>query len=167
MPDADYTLEKWVWSTDDFEHMGWHDALVHAFAFEPEEWELVLDLDYILRWVDPAPGTTGYRFWSAPATLVFADVADLRIEFEPGPGFELADILRSDPKEPDLGPDSPSSMHWLWTLAFHNGRVSFRSPGFTQWFRRAPTFNSSQSLTREERGGLSFHRGRVANASGQ
>jgi hypothetical protein len=160
MPDG-YTLEKWTWTEEDFERMGWHDALVHAFSFQPGDWELLMDLDYILQWVDPAPGEGGYRFWSAPATLVFADVADLRIELEPFPAFELADISRSDPQASDTREDTPSSVHWLWTLDFHNGRVTFRSTGFTQSFRRPPVFNSSQSLTLEERGGLSFERGRT------
>jgi hypothetical protein len=66
-----------------------------------------------------------------------------------------------DPQASDTREDTPSSVHWLWTLDFHNGRVTFRSTGFTQSFRRPPVFNSSQSLTLEERGGLSFERGRT------
>lgn len=157
-----YALEKWTWTEEDFERMGWHDALVHAFSFQPADWELLLDLDYILEWVDPAPGEASYRFWSAPATLVFSDVTDLQIELEPFPAFEIADISRSDPQAPDGREDTPSAVHWLWTLDFHNGRATFRSTGYTQWFRRPPVFNNSQSLTLEERGGLSFERGRTA-----
>ena len=76
-------LEKWTWTEEDFERMGWHDAQVHAFAFLPESWELLLDLDYILKWVAPSEGESHYSFWSAPATLIFENVADLKIELEP------------------------------------------------------------------------------------
>ena len=48
-----YELEKAVWTDDDFSLMGWHDATVYAAATLPESFELVLDIDYILKWVDP------------------------------------------------------------------------------------------------------------------
>jgi hypothetical protein len=51
-----YELEKWVWSEADFEEMVWHDARIHAIAFLPDSFEFVLDIDYILRWVQPAEG---------------------------------------------------------------------------------------------------------------
>lgn len=157
----EYALEKWTWSEEDFTRMGWHDALVHAFSFQPSDGEFLLDLDYIVEWVAPAPGEASYRFWSAPATLVFSDVTDLRIELEPFPDFEISDISRSDPHAPGDREDTSPSVDWLWTVEFHNGRVTFRSTGFTQWFRRSPVFSSSPSLTLEERGGLSFERGRM------
>jgi hypothetical protein len=160
-----YALEKWVWTEEDFERMGWHDALVHALSFQPDTWEFLLDLDYILEWVDPAPGESGYRFWSAPATLVFSDVSNLKVELTPFPAFEIADISRSDPQATDGREDTPSSVHWVWTLEFHNGQITFRSSGFTQWYRRMPTHNSTQSLSLEERGGMSFHRGRLTEGA--
>ena len=156
---GDYVLQKWTWTEEDFERMGWHDAQVHAFAFVPESWELLLDLDYILEWVGPAEGERHYSFWSAPATFFFANVSDLKIELEPFPGFELNNIERSDLKTPDGGESTPSSVHWRWTLGFFNGRVTFRATGFVQHFRLQPVFNTTQSLTLEERGGLSFGRG--------
>src|SRR5215213_10801038 len=94
-------LEKWTWTEEDFERMGWHDAQVHAFAFLPESWELLLDLDDILKWVAPSEGESHYSFWSAPATLIFENVADLKIELEPFPAFELDGIERGDPRAPD------------------------------------------------------------------
>jgi hypothetical protein len=48
-----YELEKWVWSHHDFDVMGWHDATVHAFALVPEQFELLLDIDYIVKWEEP------------------------------------------------------------------------------------------------------------------
>ena len=155
-----YALEKWAWTEDDFERMGWHDAHVHAFAFLPDTWEFLLDLDYIVEWLGPAGGESHYSFWSAPATLVFDNVTELRIELEPFPGFELNSIERRDPQAPDGREDMPSSVHWLWVLDFFNGRITFRATGFTQYFRREPVLNTTQYLTLEERGGLSLQRGR-------
>ena len=156
---AGYTFEKWTWTEQDLERMGWHDAQVHAFAFRPESWEFLLDLDYIVDWVKPAAGESHYSFWSAPATLVFESVAGLKIELEPFPAFELDSIERSDPQVLDGRENAPASVHWLWTLEFFHGRITFRATGFAQHFRRQPVFNTTQSLTLDERGGLSFDRG--------
>ena len=154
-----HTLEKWTWTEEDFERLGWHDAHVHAFAFLPDTWEFLLDLDYIWEWVSPAENESHYSFWSAPATLVFENVTDLRIELGPFPAFELNSIERNDPQAPDAHEDTPPSIHWHWSLDFFNGQITFRSTGFTQFFRREPILNTRQSLTLEERGGLSFNRG--------
>jgi len=67
-----HTLEKWAWTEEDFERMGWHDAHVHAFAFQPDAWEFLLDLDYILEWVGPAENTSHCSFWSAAADRIAA-----------------------------------------------------------------------------------------------
>ena len=50
---SDEPLEKAVWTDGDFDRMGWHDARVHAIAFHEDEdnAELLLDLDYIVRWI--------------------------------------------------------------------------------------------------------------------
>ena len=49
----EYKLEKWIWTEADFDVMGWHDSQIHATAFFPEDFELVLDIDYIFDWVHP------------------------------------------------------------------------------------------------------------------
>jgi hypothetical protein len=69
-------LEKAVWTDADFVTMGWHDATVHAIAFHEDEQnaELLLDLDYIVRWIDPEPPAEHLTFLVAPATLVFENV---------------------------------------------------------------------------------------------
>lgn len=42
-----YQLTKRSWSESDFADLGWHDARIWAVAAIPEEFEFVLDLDYI------------------------------------------------------------------------------------------------------------------------
>jgi hypothetical protein len=69
-------LEKAVWTAADFDRMDWHDARVHAITFHEVEQdaELLLDLDYIVRWIDPEPPAEYFSFLVAPATLVFENV---------------------------------------------------------------------------------------------
>jgi hypothetical protein len=78
----EYAVEKWIWTEADFEVMGWHDSQIHAMAFFPEEFELVFDIDYIFEWIDPQPNETYYKFWIAPATLVFKNIHDVEFDID-------------------------------------------------------------------------------------
>ena len=77
-----YEMEKWIWTDADFEQMGWHDSQIYAFAFLSETNEFVLDVDYILRWVQPASDETHFKFWVSPATLVFENAYDVKVDLK-------------------------------------------------------------------------------------
>ena len=77
-----YELQKLIWSQHDFDVMGWHDATIHAFALVPEQFELLLDIDYILKWEEPEPPDVYHTFWVSPATLVFQGVQDIKINLD-------------------------------------------------------------------------------------
>jgi hypothetical protein len=55
----------------------------------------VLDIDYIVRWVDPAPDEPHYSFWIVPATLVFEDVFGLSVDLGQPWGATILDITRT------------------------------------------------------------------------
>ncbi len=146
-------LSKAVWTDADFPQLGWHDSRIHAIALTEDEdlppGRLLLDLDYIVRWVEPARRQQYFSFWIAPATLVFDQAWD--ITGDVGPlygGLEIADLHRLDP--PD---DKP---YPAWHLEGHEFELKFRARGFRQYFRRPPQHVDRQVLTLAQRGGLSF-----------
>ncbi len=47
-----------------------------------------------MRWVEPEPPEQAFRFWVAPATLVFHEVYDLRGRLEVEGDLEIADMHR-------------------------------------------------------------------------
>ena len=148
-------LTKSTWTDADFEVMGWHDAHVHAVSVGVREddrfpWQRVLiDLDYIVRWVDPVFPRRTFTFWVAPATLVFDEAWDITGELEPlNDLLEIADLHRLEPPDDRQDP--------LWHIEGHNFDLRLRAPGFTQYFRTRPVHNKSQYLTPSARGGLSF-----------
>jgi hypothetical protein len=153
-----YTLEKRLWTEADFDQMGWHDARVWALGFVVEEFEFLLDIDYILQWVEPHEGEEHYRFWIVPATLVFENVTDLQIELEPFADLSLSDITRSDPGVPRNPEFIGKSTDWLWHLHFHVGSISLRGAGFKQYLRGQAVSTKTQFLSLEVRGGISFAR---------
>src|SRR5439155_21640447 len=70
------SIGKPVWTEADFDQMNWHDATVHGIAFREEAGgaDLLLDIDYIARWIEPVPPSEYFTFLVGPATLVFRDV---------------------------------------------------------------------------------------------
>ena len=75
-----FDAEKWQWTEQDFERMVWHDCFLYAMAFPPNSFELLLDIDYIFKWVEPEEQDQPFKFWVAPVTLVFENVYDTVLE---------------------------------------------------------------------------------------
>jgi hypothetical protein len=148
---------KWVWSGGEFDEMGWHDVPIHAVAWVPEAHEFVLDIDYIVQWVDPAPDETHYSFWIVPATLVFEGVFTLSLDVGQPWGATILDVERTPVM--DLSSE-PRVAVFDWTLDCVEGAVTLRATGFTQYIRRPPMHVPRQRLSASERGGLSFSRSR-------
>ena len=154
---SDEPLEKAVWTDGDFDTMGWHDARVHAIAFHEDEHnaELLLDLDYIVRWIDPEPPAEHFTFLVAPATLVFETVWNLDGELGTASRtlLQAQDIHRRDPendRQREMGLQ-PWVVEWS-----HGHELTMLASGFRQHFRRRPVLVASQRLELDERGGISF-----------
>ena len=152
----DYILEKQVWTDADFETMGWHDATIWAMAVISDDFELVFDIDYILRWVHPIPPEQYFNFWVSPATLVFPGVQNIKIDMDLDyiQLIEVADISR----EGLLARPDGSLTKWKWVIELQQGRIEFAASGFTQYFRKRPVFGKQPGLDLGQRGGLSFER---------
>jgi len=159
-------LERAVWTHEDFPDMGWHDACVWGFAVEhgeypdPEDYpedptvppatdRLLLDLDYITRWVDPVRPSKYFTYWVAPCTLVFTGVTELDVDIDSlavGP-HELEDVY---------------AVRGGWHVAGHatgDGSgfdIRVAATGFRQTFRRRPVHTDAPLLTLTDRGGYSF-----------
>lgn len=153
-----YALEKSLWTDEDFDRMGWHDARVWALGFIAEEFEFLLDLDYILQWVGPTDGDAHYRFWTVPATLVFENVTELQIELEPFADLSLDAITRADPGVPLNAAHIGKDRDWRYDLDFHAGGIRLRSAGYKQYLRGPAVLTRTQHLPLAERGGISFAR---------
>lgn len=158
------TLEKCVWTDDDFEQLGWHDASMHAMAID---WDLVeledgrqilrgpdllFDIDYIVRWIEPDQKGGNYEFEVAAATLVFEDAWGIKGELEPHAldPPQLLDLHREDRNEHG---------YWSWHLDGDSFDMRLSSRRLRQHFRTQPlAAGQSQCLTGRQRGGLSFAR---------
>jgi hypothetical protein len=142
-----------VYTEADFGSMGWHDCHIHAIAFEPlpsEPGRFLLDIDYLVEWLPPDPGTRLLSAMISPATLVFDNASDVVADIDmTGWGFQpsILGLEREGPSEHGT---------WTWKLNGDLFEISVRSRGFTQYLRREPVWSRGQRLSAGERGGLSF-----------
>lgn len=157
--DHRYQLEKALWTSDDFEVMGWHDSRVWAMVAAAERLEFAMDLDYIFKWVHPEPGETHFKFWVAPVTMVFENAHDISIENEsPQGGIEVADLHRENPKPTPNG----ASTGYLYRFECQEGAISLRATGYRLYVRTEPRLMRVQCFSLAERGGISVEQRAVA-----
>ena len=149
-----HNLEKLIWDDTDFPKMGWHDARIYAMSFNSDNYELALDIDYIVKWVNPANAGSPFKFWVAPATLVFRNVYDLNIS-QYTLDIEIQDIHRENPVVPKNANDI-DRYEYDWRIETTNGEITFKAVGYKQYFRKSPVLLDSQAIDFKERGGISF-----------
>lgn len=154
-----FTLDKNIWTQDDYEQMGWHDGSIYGFIFMPVgdggTTNIIFDIDYIFKWVNPIPPEQTFSFWVAPCSLVFKDTFDLVINVDRKGGttgmLEIADLYLVDKVEQEKN-------QWIyeWNIDLQEGYIKFKSMGFDQIVRQKPVFTDGQVLTLEGRNGINF-----------
>jgi hypothetical protein len=153
-------LVKYMWTEADFTEMGWSDCIIHAISVGGHDGEqdddripngrLLLDLDYIVRWVKPVPPSPHYSYWIAPATLVFENAWDM------DGGIAPSDDGLMEVYELERLPSPDDRPHPVWDFHGWNFGLSVRATGYTQYIRQQPQHTTTSPLTMAQRGGLSF-----------
>jgi hypothetical protein len=142
---TDLGASRTSWTQADFEAMCWHDCTIHGLRFDQDgeyQSDLVLDLDYIIEWLETPGGS--YQFRVAPARLRFQNVDSLqmRVALKFKQAAEISQIVRT-------------SSHWLIRLHGYPGQegsvIEFDATGYVQELLRPPIVVPRQSLTWSER----------------
>jgi hypothetical protein len=152
-------LEKAIWTEEDFDTMGWHDSYIHAISFGIN-YELILDIDYIFKLIQPTEANGYFKFWVSPCTLVFENVNDLKLNIEISEPFELqiSDITRSNPQRPINADYIKREIEYYWTIETQQGNITLKSVGYKQYVRQQPILQDSSLIGFIERGKASFDR---------
>jgi hypothetical protein len=150
-----FQLEKYLWTENDFSSMDWHDSKIYAIAFDEEKFELAFDIDYILQWIDPTGEDNYFKFWVAPATLVFKNVYDINLGMD-SLDFQIDVINRSNPAKPVNAEYLNVDVEYNWTIETTSGEISFKSIGYTLFIRQPPRLLNVQTIGLKDRGGICF-----------
>ena len=150
-----YEVEKLMWTEGDCKFMGWHDAKVWSLLANPDEWEYLIDLDYIFKWVPPKEGEKYYKFWVAPVTMVFKNAYKIDIDLESQQGeIEVAELHMENPRKTENG----KFTEYTFRFECQEGEITLNATGFKMYVRRDPILQQSQSIDLKERGGINFER---------
>ena len=144
---------KLRWTEKDFGEMSWHDNCVHALRIVEGEHgggELILDLDYILRW---DCSKTICEFEIAPAELRFEEVRGLRVNLDyAGPSAGLAPFsLDRIEREPIEYVSGFRSFKWIVKVSWPTGEIGFEASKFRQEIQGDSVITTSQCLSAAER----------------
>jgi len=145
------------WHTEDYEKISWHDCHVHGWRFDSFNdregaAELVLDIDYIMKWERAGDG---FQFTVCRAELMFHDAFRLKFSLDyatPTAGmtpFMIRDITR----EQIQAPNGHQSFRWHVHINWPEGFMEFEAPGFTQRLVGTPHVQPNQALSPEQRRG--------------
>jgi hypothetical protein len=165
-------LSKATWTDQDLGAMSWDLCQIHALAITdsegpaddltPEEFleqddiddtapsalKLHLDLDYIVRRVEPPMPWRDVKFWVSPATLVFDCVHSIS-----GDLHSLCLPLQMRRLQ-QLGPTIPRDER-RWYLEGDGFNLRFSAWDFTLYLRWPPRYGR-RVLRMADRGGISF-----------
>jgi hypothetical protein len=124
-----------------------------------EEYELLIDLDYIFNWVHPTGDEKYFKFWVAPVTMVFENAYDVKLDIESQQGeIEVADLHMENPRKTKNG------LFTEYTFRFdcQEGEITLTATGYKLYVRKTPILLQGQNISYAERGGVNF--GRELNA---
>jgi hypothetical protein len=68
----------------------------------------------------------------------------------------IDEIYMENPSQPKNGSFIKEQKEYDWIVETSNGLISFKSVGFKQYARMAPTLSDSQIIAFADRGGISF-----------
>ncbi|WP_444915408.1 hypothetical protein ACJJI5_03940 [Microbulbifer sp. EKSA008] len=150
-----YELKKKIWSENDFSIMGWHDSKIWGFLADTENFEFMIDLDYIFQWIHPRKGETYFKFWVAPVTMVFENAYDILLDIESRQGeLEVADLHMVNERKTKNGRFDEHDFRF----DCQEGEFKISATGFKMYVRKAPILQSRKALNYKLRGGINFSR---------
>jgi hypothetical protein len=141
------------WTDQQFEEMSWHDNHVHALRIvegKHGSGELILDLDYILEWIN---GADGFQFRIVPVCLTFLEVTNLRISLDYAtPTAALGPFAIHAIERHSEARERYVAQVWNILLNWPNGEIMFDATGFVQRVTGATVLTHDQLLRPDQRG---------------
>ncbi len=134
---------KSVYTTEDFESLGFHDCYVHGIRWISSSYSLLLDLDYIVEWIE---SEGRYKFWLAPAELSFEYASEVKMSLDwtkLAMECQIQDVHKRDRRTTPNGSDD---YNWEIEFARPYGSIDLWATGFELRIQAAPELREVQYL---------------------
>jgi len=134
---------KEIWTSDDFEVMGWHDSRLYQMKFPNEDYNFVLYIDYIFKWEKQQDDS--FKFWVSPCELKFLNISDLKLNLS----FDnFSEIFVSEIKKQEIGLTPNEKMiEWKYIIETDRGNIEFLSTGYIMKVISEPILSESQDMS--------------------
>tara|TARA_B100000745_G_C20111005_1_gene380246 strand:- start:616 stop:1038 length:423 start_codon:yes stop_codon:yes gene_type:complete len=131
-----------IWTSLDFEVMGWHDSRIYSITLPDENFQLAFDIDYTFKWERSSGSIVG--FWVSPCDLIFKNISHFKMEVDYSDTnlLFISDIRRRNER---LTPNRKFTQ-WDYEIECDAGLITFSSIGFEQKVRKQPVLSESQDL---------------------
>lgn len=148
--------DRGLWRTEDFESLSWHDVHVHGIrfaAFSEDEGaaDLVLDIDYILKWETEGDA---FVFTVCPAELTFNNAFGLKLELDyKSPTAAMCPFsIQGIQREQLEFATGYKSFRWTIPINWPRGSLEFEASAFTLQLVDTPVVRTGQYLSPKQRG---------------
>lgn len=139
----DVPSTKLSYSSKEFDSLGFHDCYVHGFRWNSSNYSLMIELDYIVKWVEKEGA---FDFWVAPAELCFKNASETKMTLDWdrfAPECQIQDIHRRDHRK------TPNSIDdYLWEIEFAKpyGSIELWATDFLLSIQASPVLRAVQHL---------------------
>jgi hypothetical protein len=131
-----------------------HDCKIYALKFNDENFELLLDIDFISKCQKGI--NDEYNYWVSSSTLIFRNVYDFNLTT-----FSLDLVIQEISKENAIKPKNNKHIldlfEYDWDIETLSGNITFKSTGFELYLRKPPILLEHQTINFVERGGISLN----------
>ena len=136
-----------VLSETDATPESFHDCHVQGVRWHRDSFSFSMDMQYILEWIPPADGASGYRFSISEAELTFRSVDELKITMDWTGSAPDAQISSIRVLESRRTPNGASQR--LFEIEFNDpdALISLWSTGYELTLLRAPVLSRTQSIS--------------------
>jgi hypothetical protein len=133
----------------DFEMLGFHDCHIWAIKWNRVGYDIVFDIDYIVKWIEPTKDNKTFRFWICPAELRFVNADDVNITLcwkDMPLRCCIEDLYRGESR---TTPNGTIQLRWQLELSEPVGNISFWATGFELKMLATPELSDMQYLNKK------------------
>lgn len=99
-----------------YNYLNFHDCQMYSFGFDSDNYELLFDIDFILKWYTDK---SKLKFSVCPVTIVFKNVHSIEMDIDSNTQLIMDDIIKSNPVVPkniDYLPVNTLEYDWYFDL---------------------------------------------------
>ena len=138
----------------DIESILQHDTVIHSVGFNPTEYKLMLDIDWI---IERNIENSNFSYLLSPSTLIFENVWDIQFDIGPSLGMTIDSVKilsRTLPKNNRCL--CHETYEYLLSIECMEGTIQFRTIGGKLFQRESPIIKGNSSFTIDDRSNFSL-----------